>query len=234
VQDPSRTVVALAILASVVACSAGCESTSKPTASPTSAVIASPASVPTVIADPNALATQAAESPAARLSSALFVESDFPADMSVRQNQTKVLSPNDVPGLNTSASGQFATVVSQDKNEFVNEIAVVPDASDPQALLDAFNLSNYLAGFTGGAKDATGAALTPTAAPFGSKAYSYSGSVSAAGQLQQVEGQSVAFVHGSVFVVVIHGRYTPSSRAIDVAALATNIDKRLDAITGLN
>lgn len=154
--------------------------------------------------------------------------------MVVRQNQSKIVQAKDVPGLTGMASGQFVTVVSGDKNEFVTESVIISPGGDATALLDAFSLRNYLAVLTGGAKDAKGSELAVTGAPSGARALSYSGTVTAGGQTQAVTGEAVAFVHGKVFVVVAHGKYAPSTRSIDVSSLATAIDHRLASSEALN
>jgi hypothetical protein len=214
--------IGLAFAASFAACKA-----SSNTASPTADVAVSPSPVSTPTVDPDAIATRAAGSPGAALAAVLFVDGDLPADMHALPSQSKILQPRDAPGLIATASGASVTIVSDDKNEFVTEIGIIPDTDSPQALLDAFSLANYLTGFTGGASDAVGTALVLPAAPPGAKAFSYSGTVRSAGQTHVVEGEAVAFAHGNVFVILAHGRYVSSTRAIDLGALAATIDGRL-------
>lgn len=222
-----RRIIFASFLAAVIALALACRSQDKTTPSPTSTPVSGAL---TPLPDETPEPTEPATVDGVDLSS-LAAQADFPADMTIRQNQAKPLQPLDVPGLTVAASGQFVTVVSEDKNEYVTESVVVPTNGDAEHLLDAFTLKNYLGGLTGRAADATGAALTMAKAPSGAKAFSFTGTVS--GVPQQVAGEAVAFVNGRAFVVVVHGRYGASARTIDVASLATTIASRLDS-TNLN
>ena len=152
--------------------------------------------------------------------------------MVVRQNRSAILRTQDQPGLTVQASAQFIRVVSGDNNEFVAESVIIPRSGDASGLLDAFNLSNYLARFTGGAQDATGSALTLPGAPAGSKALSYSGTLTGGDHPQAFTGESVAFLSGRMFVVVTHGKYAASTRSIDISLIATTLDRRLASTEG--
>lgn len=222
-RHPSGVTLAMIGLA-LAAFFAACGSTSQST-SPTSTEIAGSSSPGATSApDQNALATQAAGSPAATLAPLISVSGDLPADMHLIPIQTNILQPLDMPGLAATGSGVSITSASSDQTEFVTEVAIVPDKGGVQPLLDAFTLANYLKGFTGGATDAAGAPLALAAAPSGSKAWSYSGTLPPG---RRVNGQAVAFTQGNAFVVITHGTYAPSTRVIDLGALAALIDRRL-------
>src|SRR5581483_10046803 len=93
---------------------------------------------------------------------ALLQPADVSPDWHVAQNQNKVLDKRDVPGLTSRAKGAFVIIASPDKNEFVNQLAVVPDDGNVAGLLDSFDAANYLSGLTSGARDAK---ATPEALP---------------------------------------------------------------------
>ena len=193
------------------------------------------AATATPVANTDDAATRAAGSAAAKLASVLLVDGDVPADIIVRQKQPKILHAQDTPGLETGGSGEFITLVTDDKNEFVTEIGVIPDSGGAEPLLEAFTPANYLSGLTFGAVDAASTDFNAAGAPPGARAFAYSGTVvSTTGQSQKVEGQVVAFVQGAVFVLINHGTYAPSTRTIDVGALATRISQRLAATPSLN
>ena len=152
---------------------------------------------------------------------------DLPADLALQPPQVQLVHPGELPGLQSTASGETKTAASADNNEFVTVIGVLPDDGNAQSMLDAFTLDNYLPNVTGDAEDAQGSPLTVPGAPDGAKAFSYSGSPSGTNAPQHVDGEVVAFVQSGAFVVVNHGRFAPSTRTVDIGQLASKIAQRL-------
>ncbi len=186
------------------------------------------AAVPTE--DAGALATRAAESPAAKLGAALLDAADYPPDLGVKQQHTKIVAARDVPGLTSEASSFFATVATSSGDEFVNLIAIATDSEQgASGMFDAFTPGTYLPGLTNGARDAVATPQAVSGAPAGSEAFSYSGTVLGSVQGRRIEGQALGFVHGRAVVLLIHGLYTPSARGIDVTKIAAAMDARLAA-----
>jgi hypothetical protein len=217
-------VLGLAIAAMVVGCSPGVgdQRATTSTAVPTGAKL-------------SAMPTEPLPVTPAAWASTLLDSADFPQGLKVRQEQAKVLVANDVPGLGGTAEAYFLTLASDDGNEFVNGIAVVPEsATAATALLDQFTSANYAAGLTGGAADATVTLRSGPDEPAGSKRLDYSGTVPIAGQEQRVTGTAVAFVHGRTFVVIIHGTYGASDNAIDPGRVAAAVDTRLAGLPEAN
>ena len=67
-----------------------------------------------------------------------------------------------------------------------------------------------------------------------SKALSFSGTANAGANPQPINGEAVAFVHGPVFVIIIHGTYQPPKYSLDAAMLASTVNARLGAIPSAN
>ena len=201
------------------------------TATPAMEVTETPADVATAV-DAGALATRAAGSPAAKLGAALLMATDYPPDLGVKQQQTKIVAARDVPGLTSEASSFFATVATSSGDEFVNLIAIATDSEkSASGVFEAFTPGTYLPGLTTGARDAAATPLAVAGAPAGASAFSYSGTVpgSVPGQetRSHIAGQALGFVHGRTFVLLIHGMYAPSTREVDLAKIARAIDERL-------
>ena len=154
--------------------------------------------------------------------------------MAIQPPHVTLVHAGDIPGLTSTASGDAKTAASADNNEFITVVAVLPDAGDAATLLQAFTMDSYLSNVTGHAEDAAGQPLTLSGAPAGARAFSYTGTpVAPNGTTHPVEGEVIAFVQSSAFVVINHGRYAPSTRQIDVGQIAANIAQRL-ASPGLN
>ena len=130
--------------------------------------------------------------------------------------------------------GWVEILASADKNEFINQLVVVPDDGGAAGLLDAFTSDNYLGGLAPGANDAKASLTALPGAPAGAKVLTFSGTENADINPQPINGEAVAFVHGPVFVIVIHGTYQPPKYPVDAAALATTVSARLDAIPEAN
>ena len=169
-----------------------------------------------------------------QLAPALLQPADVSPDWHVAQNQNKALDKRDVPGLHSGAEGAFTILASPDKNEFINELVVVPDDRDAGGLLAAFTSDNYLGALAPGANDAKASFTTLPGTPPGTKVLTFSGTVNADSNPQSINGDAVAFVHGAVFVIVIHGTYQPPKYPIDPAALAKGVNTRLAGIPGAN
>jgi hypothetical protein len=216
--------VAAALL--VVACGSGKKN--GPTVTP--AVSASPAA--SASPDPTEKAALAAASPAARLASVIVNLADYPAGFEVKKQLPNLLAPSDVPGLPSAASGYFATTATADGNEFVNIIAIVTGSeADAAACYDAFVPDSYLPGLTSGAKNATATAANPAGVPEGTKAFTYTGTLTAtqSGALTQheVSGMAMSWLHGNTFVVIVGASYGATPRTADLARIAAAIDGRL-------
>src|SRR5437879_4477688 len=69
-------------------------------------------------------------------------------------------------------------------------------------------------------------------APPGAKAPTCSGTTNGRPKPQPVTAAAVAFVHGAVFVIVVHGPYAAAKYPVDAAALAATVNTRLDGIPG--
>jgi hypothetical protein len=181
-------------------------------------------------ASPQAADAALAEAAAA----AQLTTADISPDFSQRQDAVRRVDRRDAPGLTSGASGRFVTLVSPDEQEFVNQLTVIPD--DPggvAAMLEAFNPANYLGGLTAGDPGATAEPLTLDGAPEGARALSYRGIDDTGLTPQQVEGEVVAFGEGRVFVVIVHGRFAPSTYQIDLGPLASIVEGRLQEIEEL-
>ena len=207
----------------VLACGSGSGKGNSSGGTATAAV--APAASPS--ADAGALATAAAGSRAARLGASLFMAGDLPADMRPLTGVAKILKSTDVPGLTGAASAYTVSIVSADQNEFVSEAIVVPDSGDAAALLSAFTADRYKNDLTAGASDATAAPAELPGSPAGAKALSYAGTLTSGSQSHHIDGDAIAFVRGQAFVFLVHGRYAPSSRVIDLGGVAARIDARL-------
>jgi len=168
-----------------------------------------------------------AEARATAIGPALYAEGDLPADLQALPGRTTMLHQTDVPGLTGPASSYSVMVASQDQNEFVTVAAVLPTDGDAAPLLDAVTADTYGKNLTGGAPDATAKVISIPGAPAGARALSYSATLPGSGATHHVEGEALAFVHGKIFVLLVHGRYAASPRTIDLGALAARIDARL-------
>ena len=212
-------------------------SSSSRTSTPTPAGTPAPA-VATPTEDAGALATRVAGSAAAKLGPLLLNTADFPADMPLQRQQSKFVGVRDVPGLKSEASGFFATVATGSGDEFVNVIVLSSDEKSASGALDALTPANYLPGLTTGAHDAATTTLDVSAAPIGAKGFTYSGTIpgSVTGQStgHNINGQTLAFVRGTTYVLLVHGMYAVSTRNIDIAKIAGAIDARLASGAGTN
>lgn len=232
---PQVTAALLALVALALPAVVACGSDNK--SAPTSA----PAASATVAASPSpnatALATLAAGSPAARLSSVMVDLADYPAGFEVKKQLPRLVAASDVPGLPAPASAYFATVATPNGDEFVNVIAVVASTeADAAACFSAFMPEAYLPGLTSGAANATSKPENPAGAPPGTRAFSYAGTVTAnqGGAITQheVAGMAMAWVRGKTFVVVVGASYGATPRAADIVRIAAAVDGRLAAVTG--
>jgi hypothetical protein len=205
---------------------------------PATATATSAPAVATPTEDAGALATRVAASPAANIGPLLLNTADYPADMPLQRQQAKFLTARDVPGLASEASGFFATVATDAGDEFVNLIVLSANDKSVSGALNALTPANYLPGLTTGARDAATTALDVSGAPIGAKGFAYSGTVpgTVAGQTtgRNITGQTLAFVRGGTYVLLVHGMYAPSTRAIDIVKIAAAIDARLAAEAGTN
>ncbi len=181
---------------------------------------------------PAATATLTDYGLAGQVNAALLQAADISSDWHVAQNQNKVLDQRDVPGLTSGGKGAFVIVASPDKNEFVNQLAVVPDDGNVSGLLEAFDSENYLSGLTSGAADAQATVQALPDARAGAKALTFSGTQNAGTNPQFVNGEAVAFVHGKVFVIVIHGSFQSPKYPLSAAQLASRINARLNSVPG--
>lgn len=199
----------------------------------TPSATASPAAAASATLSAEEQATAAASSAAAQLT--LIGEGDLPAEFAQRQDQVKLLSLGEVPGMQSPASGRFATYVTADGDDFVTTIGVVPD--DPaslDAMLQAFTPANYLFGFTSGARDATSEPLALPDAPTGARAMRYGGTTTGGGATRPIAGEAVAFTRGNAYIILIHGSYRPTPAQIALGTLAGRIAGRLDAPPALH
>jgi hypothetical protein len=189
--------------------------------------------VATPTEDAGALATRGANSPAAKLGPTVLSTADFPPDLAVQRQGSRIVSAGEVPGLTSEASGFFATIATASGDEFVNLVAVAFDSdAGASAALDALTPGNFLPQLAAAAPDSTASPLDVSSAPLGSKGFSYAGTVaaSAPGQAgRSLVGQALGFVRGSTYVLLIHGTFAPSTRGLDVAKVATAINARLTA-----
>lgn len=213
--------VCLAVLAGASLLAAACNDSSDP--EPTRA----PA---TAAASPTAINTPDAESVATRILPALLQLADVPPDFRQAQNSVRVLAATDAPGLSVPGTGIFVTLVSPDGEEFVNQLIVVPADGDAGALLEAFTPEAYLPGLTAGDIAATAEEVKPRGAPADAKALSYRGTDNTGVEPKPVEGTVIAFVRGDTFAAIVHGRFAPSTRTIDIGALASTLASRLEAL----
>ena len=212
-------------------------SSSSRTSTPTAAGTPAPA-IATPTEDASALATRVASSTGAKLGPLLLNTADYPSDMPLQRQQSKFVGVRDVPGLKSEASGFFATVATGTGDEFVNLIVLSSDEKSASGALDALTPANYLSGLTTGARDAATTTLDVSAAPIGAKGFAYSGTVpgTVAGQTtgHSINGQTLAFVRGATYVLLVHGMYATSTRNIDLAKIAAAIDARLASGAGTN
>lgn len=217
---------ALALAATAVLAACGSSKTSSPSATTAASPVASPSP------DATELANRAAGSPAAKLATAVLDPADYPAGFTILRRQPKLVAASDVPGLPAAASAFFAISATPDGNEFVNLIAVAAASeADAAASLASFLPDVYLSGLTGGAANAESGEASTAGAPAGTRAFSYSGTVTAneGGNLTQheVSGVALGFVHGRTFVVVVGGAYGATARTADLVKIASAIDARL-------
>jgi len=215
--SPAALLSALVVALICVAC--GSSSTTKPASTGSPSVAASPTTAPGVAT---------AEARATAIGPALYAEGDLPTDLQALPGRTTMLHQTDVPGLTGPASSYSIMVAaSEDPDEFVTVAAVLPADGNAGPLLDAMTADVYGDKLTGGASDGTATAITIPGAPAGARALSYSATLQGSDAPHQIEGEALGFVHGDVFVLLMHGRYAASTRAIDLGALATRIDGRL-------
>ena len=225
---PAPNIVAsIALTLVIAACGSSKNSATPTTGAPTVAPAATPTNAPA------GSPTPVDHGLVAELNAALLQPSDVSPDWHVAQNQNKVLDQRDVPGLTSGAKGAFVTLASPDKNEYVSQIAVVPDDGATAGLLEAFNSANYLGGLSAGAQDAKATPQTLPDAPPGAKALVFSGTATTGGAPQALNGEAVAFVHGRVLVIVIHGSFQPPKYPLNGGELASTVDSRLKTVEGI-
>jgi hypothetical protein len=223
---------ALLVLFGAALVAAACGGSSNPRASATPAATGI-ASTPTPGA--NAQATRIAASPASKLDSALLQAGDLPVRLTRIGSGVQALAKSEVPGLTSDATGNTARFATTAGDEFFNETAIVPDdLAAVQSMMAQFGTDLYLQGLTGSATDAQSSPLALVGAPTTAKAIHYSGTSVVGGAADHVEGEAIAFTHGRVFALLIHGAHNPALPPLDLGALAALIDARLSQVPEVN
>jgi hypothetical protein len=223
-----RSLLAVALLACavLVACGGGSSKSVVGTPDAGSAATATP--------DQDAEKTALASSVATQIQAALLQSADLPAALPRLASGVQFVPADQFPGQAVRASVAAARFGRDKQTEFVNVALIVPDSGGPLPLMQNFNPQAYLQGLTASAPDPTSAPITVTGGPPGAQSFRYGGTVSAGGGTQTISGEVLAFVHGKVFVLLVHGTTADATPGIDLAALAATVDARLASLPEAN
>ena len=192
-----------------------------------------PGSAATATPNNGAESTAIASSVAAHIETALPQAADVPAALSQAARGVQIVAPNDFPGQSVQASLATAQFGGENTSEFLKAALIVPDTGGPTPLMDAFTPQTYLQGLTANPQGSADP-VAVTGGPPGARSFRFTGDLSATGATEQLTGEVLAFVHGKVFVLLVHGNYTATAAGVDLVALASLIDTRLAALPDAN
>jgi len=178
--------------------------------------------------------TALAGSIATQIQAALLRSEDVPAALPRIASGVQFAPPAEFPGQSARASVAVARFGRDHQAEFVNVALIVPDSGGPEPLMQNFNPQAYLQGLTAGATDPTSAPISLTGAPAGAQAFRYGGALTTNGATGTMAGEVLAFVHGKVFVLLVHGTTIDATPGIDLASLAATVEARLATLPVAN
>jgi hypothetical protein len=194
----------------------------------------SPAGTAPTTGQDSADSTALAGSVATQIQSALLRSEDVPAALPRLASGVQFAPAAEFPGQSVLASVATARFGRDQQAEFVNVALIVPDSGGPGPLMQNFNPQTYLQGLTASAPDPTSAPIPLTGAPVGAQAFRYGGTLTANGVTETISGEVLAFVHGKVFVLLVHGTTIDATPGIDLASLAATVEARLVTLPVVN
>jgi hypothetical protein len=178
--------------------------------------------------------TALAGSIATQIQTALLRSEDVPAALPRLASGVQFAPAAEFPGQSMRASVATARFGRDQQAEFVNVALIVPDSGGPEPLMQNFNPQTYLQGLTASAPAPTSAPIPLTGAPAGAQAFRYGGALTTNGVTETISGEVLAFVHGKVFVLLVHGTTVDATPGIDLASLAATVESRLATLPVVN